>query len=196
MLQDTKWERQLSVSWPTNCTLPYHKIHSESNSVVVLPVMWYHTYCLKIMLVIFQKWWHEIAHAVSFFSQNAQFFLLLKKKKKRKKHREKTCTLPKPNELVRKNQLCDKLINWDIVLTSELLPTVSLHREKDTDSACLHVRSLASYLWMLHPGIYWTDLWGILLLSRNCHAGQHQNEGIHRFWIAHGDSEVMQPPLQ
>lgn len=31
----------------------------------------------------------------------------------------------------------------------------------------------------------WTELWGILLLSRNCHAGQHQNEGIHHCWIAH-----------
>lgn len=37
---------------------------------------------------------------------------------------------------------------------------------------------------MLHPGIYWTDLWGISLLSRNCHAGQHQNQSISRFGIA------------
>lgn len=83
MPQDTKWERQLPVSWPAYCTLPYHKVYSESNSVVVLPVKWYYTCCLKIMLAIFQKWWHEIAHAVSFFSENARFFLLLKKKRKK-----------------------------------------------------------------------------------------------------------------
>jgi len=36
----------------------------------------------------------------------------------------------------------------------------------------------------VHPGIHWTDLQGILLLSRNCHADQHQNQGRHRFRVA------------
>lgn len=114
MLQDTEWEMQLPVSRPAHCTLPYHKIYSKSNSVVALPVMWYYTCCLKITVVIFQKRWHEIAHAVSFFSENAQFLVLLKKEKKKGKSiLKKPCTPLKPNELVRKNQLCDKLINWE-----------------------------------------------------------------------------------
>lgn len=113
MLQDTKQERQLPVSRTAYCTLPDHKIHCESNSGVVLPVMGYYTCCLRTVLVIFQRWWHEIARlAVPFFSENAYFVLSLKKRKKRKEHCENTCTLPKTTELLRQNQPCDKVINW------------------------------------------------------------------------------------
>lgn len=78
-------------------------------------------------------------------------------------------TILKPNELVRDNQLCEKLINWEQLWHRSCLRVSSLH-----------TWALAGYLWMLHPCLQQRDLPGILLL--NCHAQQHQNGHIHCFW--------------
>ena len=147
MLQETKWERQLPVSWPASCTLPCCKIHSESSSVVVLPVLWHYTCCLKIMLVIFQKWWHEITHAVSFFPENVQFFLLLKKKKKEKALWTKLVLFHSQTSWSGRISCVTSSSTESTGLTQELLPTVSLHRD-DGSSARLRIWPLASYLWM------------------------------------------------
>lgn len=158
MQQDTKWERQLPLSWTAYCMLPYHKTHSKSNSVVLLPAMWCYTCHLKTVHVILQKWLHRIVHLfLSFLKKTTfSFFPLIGAEEGggEKKHSENICTLPKPIELAGENELCD----LTAVLTPELLPTVGLHKGKGMESVCLHIWLFASYLWVLHPGIHRTDI--------------------------------------
>jgi len=73
MQQDTKWERQLPLSWTAYCVLPYHKTHSKSNSVVLLPAMWCYTCHLKTVHVILQKWLHRIVHLFLSFLKKTTF---------------------------------------------------------------------------------------------------------------------------
>lgn len=135
-LQDTKWERQLPVSRPAYCTLPFHKTHSESNSALVLPLMAYDTCCLQLMPAIFQRWWHEVTHAVSFFPENDLFSSFTEEeRKKRRKHCEKTLNSGKAKWGSEGASAVWGVHQLSIVLTQELLPTVGLHRVKDTDSA-------------------------------------------------------------
>lgn len=85
MLQDTKWERQLPVSRLTYCTLPYHKLYSKSNSVVVLPVIWYRTHCLKIMLVIFSKMMTWNSSCCFFLFWKSPVFSFIQEEEKKEK---------------------------------------------------------------------------------------------------------------
>lgn len=110
------------------------------------------------MFVVFQKWWHEVAYTVYSFLKIPVFFSSIEEETKGKSIVRKACTLLKRNELVRDNQLCEKLINWEQFWHRSYLGVSSLS-----------IWAFAGYLWMLHPGIWWRDLSGILLL--NCHAG-------------------------
>lgn len=140
--------------------------------------MWYCTHCLKIMLVIDQKWWHEIAHAVSFFSEKALLFFY-PRRKKGKSIMRKTCTGRGESAVWQVNQLRAQF--W---YRSYFLLSANTVKKTETQHPSTSDHLLVTYecCILAHN---WTDLWGILLLSRNCHAGQHQNEGTHHCWIAH-----------
>lgn len=120
------------------------------------------------------------------FLKKPFFFFLLPKKKKRKKHYEKNLYSSEAKWAGQGESAVwqDNQLRAQFWYRSYFLPSANTVKKTETQHPSTSDHLLVTYecCILAHN---WTDLWGILLLSRNCHAGQHQNEGTHHCWIAH-----------